>query len=185
MAIQTINIGTSANDGTGDNLRNAFIKTEDNFNELYSNNSGPLPPSIIYTIASDFANYLNPYDSLRSIRVDSFQFKSPYIPLGTIRNYTRIYSPFSSCTFELIVMIEADQDSVISIFKNPTDTDPDNLTPDYTSTLTSTGAYTKHLISPNISCNVGEFIVICFKSTSSGTGDNLDIIRVICKVTPN
>ena len=35
MAIQTINIGTSANDGTGDNLRNAFIKTEDNFNELY------------------------------------------------------------------------------------------------------------------------------------------------------
>ena len=35
MAKQTINIGTSANDGTGDPLRNAFDKTNDNFNELY------------------------------------------------------------------------------------------------------------------------------------------------------
>ena len=35
MAKQTINIGASANDGTGDPLRNAFDKTNDNFNELY------------------------------------------------------------------------------------------------------------------------------------------------------
>lgn len=36
MAQQTINVGTTANDGTGDNLRNAFIKTNDNFTEVYS-----------------------------------------------------------------------------------------------------------------------------------------------------
>ncbi len=35
MAKQTINIGASANDGTGDPLRNSFDKTNDNFNELY------------------------------------------------------------------------------------------------------------------------------------------------------
>jgi hypothetical protein len=35
MAKQTINIGASANDGTGDPLRNAFDKSNDNFNELY------------------------------------------------------------------------------------------------------------------------------------------------------
>jgi len=35
MAKQTINIGASANDGSGDPLRNAFDKTNDNFNELY------------------------------------------------------------------------------------------------------------------------------------------------------
>jgi len=35
MAKQTINIGASANDGTGDPLRNAFDKTNDNFNEIY------------------------------------------------------------------------------------------------------------------------------------------------------
>jgi len=36
MAKQTVNIGTSANDGTGDALRTAFDKINDNFNELYS-----------------------------------------------------------------------------------------------------------------------------------------------------
>ena len=35
MARQTINIGSSANDGTGDPLRTAFDKINDNFNELY------------------------------------------------------------------------------------------------------------------------------------------------------
>jgi hypothetical protein len=35
MAKQTINIGTTANDGTGDPLRVAFDKANDNFNELY------------------------------------------------------------------------------------------------------------------------------------------------------
>jgi len=35
MAKQSINIGASANDGTGDSLRSAFDKVNDNFNELY------------------------------------------------------------------------------------------------------------------------------------------------------
>jgi len=36
MPKQTINIGSSANDGTGDPLRTAFDKINDNFDELYS-----------------------------------------------------------------------------------------------------------------------------------------------------
>lgn len=35
MAKQIINIGTVANDGTGDTLRNSFDKSNDNFTELY------------------------------------------------------------------------------------------------------------------------------------------------------
>jgi hypothetical protein len=35
MAKQEINIGTSANDGTGDPLRTAFQKAKANFDELY------------------------------------------------------------------------------------------------------------------------------------------------------
>tara|TARA_R110000796_G_scaffold41959_5_gene104015 strand:+ start:230 stop:769 length:540 start_codon:yes stop_codon:yes gene_type:complete len=38
MAKQTVNIGTTANDGTGDQLRNAFDKLNDNFDEVYGNN---------------------------------------------------------------------------------------------------------------------------------------------------
>ena len=37
MAKKTINIGTSANDRTGDNLRSASSKINDNFDELYAN----------------------------------------------------------------------------------------------------------------------------------------------------
>lgn len=36
MAKQTIGIGTAANDGTGDNIRVAFDKVNDNFNEVYT-----------------------------------------------------------------------------------------------------------------------------------------------------
>jgi hypothetical protein len=37
MAKQTINIGIRANDGKGDTLRAAFVKSNDNFTELYTN----------------------------------------------------------------------------------------------------------------------------------------------------
>lgn len=36
MAKQTINIGTSPNSKTGDTIRDAFTKTNSNFNELYA-----------------------------------------------------------------------------------------------------------------------------------------------------
>jgi len=41
MAKQTINVGTTANDGTGDTLRDSFIKVNDNFTEVYNNSSNP------------------------------------------------------------------------------------------------------------------------------------------------
>lgn len=40
MAKQVINIGTTANDGTGDPLRTAFDKVNDNFTELYTDDAG-------------------------------------------------------------------------------------------------------------------------------------------------
>lgn len=36
MSQETINVGTSPNSGTGDKIRDAFIKTSNNFNELYN-----------------------------------------------------------------------------------------------------------------------------------------------------
>jgi hypothetical protein len=40
MAQQTIGIGTTANDGTGDTARAAFGKVNDNFDELYQAKGG-------------------------------------------------------------------------------------------------------------------------------------------------
>lgn len=39
MAKQVIGVGASANDGNGDNLRDAFIKVNDNFTELYDDDA--------------------------------------------------------------------------------------------------------------------------------------------------
>jgi len=44
MAKQTINIGTAANDGTGDPLRTSFDKVNDNFDEIYL--AGPVGTNI-------------------------------------------------------------------------------------------------------------------------------------------
>ena len=48
MAKQTINIGSSANDGTGDPLRTAFDKINDNFTELY--NASPATAQVLSLI---------------------------------------------------------------------------------------------------------------------------------------
>ena len=40
MAQQTIGVGTTANDGTGDTLRSAFTKINSNFTELYTDDAG-------------------------------------------------------------------------------------------------------------------------------------------------
>lgn len=40
MVRQVINVGTVADDGTGDRIRDAFIKVNDNFEEVYANTGG-------------------------------------------------------------------------------------------------------------------------------------------------
>ena len=59
MAKQTINIGSSANDGTGDPLRTAFDKINDNFTEVYNELGGSTPSNLGFSgnsIISDDTN---------------------------------------------------------------------------------------------------------------------------------
>jgi hypothetical protein len=49
MAKQTINIGSAANDGTGDPLRTAFDKINDNFSEIYTELGGTTTSNIKIT----------------------------------------------------------------------------------------------------------------------------------------
>lgn len=53
MAQQTINIGSSANDGTGDTLRVAGDKINDNFTELYTQTSAILDSADVVSIITD------------------------------------------------------------------------------------------------------------------------------------
>ena len=43
MAQEIINIGSAPNDGTGDNLRSSFEKTNSNFTELYTGKENTIP----------------------------------------------------------------------------------------------------------------------------------------------
>jgi hypothetical protein len=57
MAKQNINVGASASDGTGDDLRIAFTKINENFNELYSGNVQITSANIrIYSVAGREGN---------------------------------------------------------------------------------------------------------------------------------
>lgn len=53
MVKQVINVGSVANDGKGDSLRNAFIKVNDNFSQLYSNTSNITNTFVAFANASN------------------------------------------------------------------------------------------------------------------------------------
>lgn len=52
MAKQVINIGTTANDGTGDPIRDAFDKVNDNFTELYTDDASDVNSIVAGTAIS-------------------------------------------------------------------------------------------------------------------------------------
>jgi len=69
MAKQTINIGTTANDGTGDPIRSAFDKTNDNFTELYDG-AGVADDSITYSKLAEEFTTIDPLTAGATVDID-------------------------------------------------------------------------------------------------------------------
>lgn len=68
MSKQTVNRGTVANDGTGDQIRVAFGKVGDNFDELYAGSNPEIaPPNALGALAIDTSKRVN----TKSISADS------------------------------------------------------------------------------------------------------------------
>jgi hypothetical protein len=57
MTQQVINVGTTANDGTGDALRDAFIKTNANFTEIYNVSISLTQLQQVVAASSDFNDF--------------------------------------------------------------------------------------------------------------------------------
>ena len=69
MSIETINIGNIANDGTGDDLRQAFIKTNNNFTYLNSTvNAGTVTAANLGAETGVFAQKSNTTLQFKSLR---------------------------------------------------------------------------------------------------------------------
>jgi hypothetical protein len=70
MAKQTIGIGTTANDATGDTVRAAFDKTNDNFTELYNGAGGVTDDSVTFAKLEDRYTVLSALGSGTSFSLD-------------------------------------------------------------------------------------------------------------------
>ena len=57
MARQIINVGAAPNDGTGDPIRTAYIKCNDNFGELYSRYQENVPATNTGTVGDSEGMY--------------------------------------------------------------------------------------------------------------------------------
>lgn len=80
MAKQTINIGTTANDRTGDPLRTAFTKVNENFSELYTN---------VATLTTDYnsisnSDFIPDINNAYDLGSPTKQWHSLYISSNTI-----------------------------------------------------------------------------------------------------
>lgn len=62
MALQLVNVGVTPDDGTGDPLRNAFIKINEDLEELYSQSVGGVAKNVYYVSKS--GNDFNPGNAL-------------------------------------------------------------------------------------------------------------------------
>lgn len=89
MAKQTINIGTTANDGTGDPIRSAFDKTNDNFTELYDG-AGVADDSVTFAKLSDrYTAKVDKSDTSGTVSIDwsaatTFEFTASLTGATTI-----------------------------------------------------------------------------------------------------
>jgi len=89
MAQQIINVGAAANDGTGDTLRGAFIKTDDNFDDLYANKIG----------GSGTDNYVPRFNGTNALENSSIFDNGTNIGIGTASPGVKLVNsggPFTS-----------------------------------------------------------------------------------------
>lgn len=96
MAKQTINIGTTANDGTGDPIRSAFDKSNDNFTELYDG-AGVADDSITYSKLADEFTTIDPLTAAATVDID---FSDAQVYTLTITEATTI--TFSSVSTGMV-----------------------------------------------------------------------------------
>lgn len=134
MAQQTINIGTIANDGTGDPLRTAFDKANQNFTEVYAGLGVP-DGSVTYAkLADEFTDVLT---STTSGTVD--------IDWGLYTNASLTLSADTTLTFSNL---------------NIGDVKTISATGDFTLTLPNSGANLAVKISGDYDGTVSNFIQI-------------------------
>jgi hypothetical protein len=150
MAQQDINVGSAPNDGTGDPLRTAYIKCNNNFSELYSI-AQTNPPASLNGTVGDFAG-MYAYDSNYFYYCyqdfdDSSQIWNQVAQIGNV-SVTQIASGNSSVQFSDIagnVLIDVNGTASVMVVTSNSATVTGNLTA--TNRITGGNLYSLGLVS--------------------------------------
>ena len=142
MAKQVIGIGTTANDGTGDTVRTAFDKTNDNFTELYSG-AGVADNAVTFAKLEDRYTVLSALGSGTSFSLD----------FSTATTFTATASGAATFTFSNAV-----QGQVIDLI----------LTGNFAITFSETGSTFNKVGSTDYDGSVNNLIQIVCTDDSSG-----------------
>jgi len=150
MSQQVINVGSAPNDGTGDPLRTAYIKTNNNFGELYSR-AQTNPPASLNGSAGDVAG-MYAYDENYFYYCyqdfdDSSQIWNQVAQIGNVA-VTQIASGNSSVEFSDIsgnVLVSVDGTNNVMVVTDSGATVTGNLTT--TNTITGGNLYSLGLVS--------------------------------------
>jgi hypothetical protein len=167
MDIQNINTGSEANDRTGDPIRNAFIKINHNFTELYPI---PLPPT--HQFFSYYTRFNFPTGNAygyQSYMINDRNDQSPATDKWEINRNVRYVNKNSTIT-KIARYQSSNVNADFAIVINPIiGTLVSNTTWDYETEVISIGPSTKTLIEPNLTVNKGDTIGIATKTTNLTT----------------
>jgi hypothetical protein len=159
MAKQTINIGTTANDGTGDSLRDGADKINDNFTELYDG-AGVADDSVTFAKLSDRYTVLSALGSGTSFSLD----------FSAATTFTATASGAATFTFSNAV-----QGQVIDLI----------LTGNYAITFSETGSTFNKVGSTDYDGSVNNlFQIICSDDSSGAKIYHYSIATYAADATP-
>ena len=150
MAQQDINVGSAPNDGTGDPLRTAYIKTNDNFDELYSRAQTNPPDSLngsLGDVAGMYAYDENYFYYCYQDFDDSSQIWNQVAQIGNVA-VTQIASGNSSVEFSDIggnVLVSVNGTNNVMVVTSNSATVTGNLTT--TNRITGGNLYSLGLVS--------------------------------------
>ena len=191
MAKQTINVGTTANDGTGDTLRASFIKVNDNFTEVY-NNANPqlivanysdgivVSGTTAETLSQSLLIPANTYLSNGMLEVLCRMTKTGVNANSTIKIYKNTSNTLTGAT---LIATLASNVSFVNVFIQGIRTfriNSNNITGMLATTaIVNDSTQAGGLTSTTFTTNVDNYILISITLTNAADSANISMARAI------
>ena len=165
MAQQVIDVGTSASDGTGDPLRDAFTKVNDNFTELYSTaeNQGLTYGNIASNVAGitfNVTRYTESYSAAPLLNGSGQSVGNVYVILGNVLGGT---TPLNDVYLTVTTLANATVGNIATVSATGTPVAPvlrvNGLTGNVTLTVNNIdGAASRAYVNAAIAANVANVV---------------------------